>query len=402
MSLFRRLPTSRLLALCIAAIIVAAGAATIAVASGGGAEPPRKGLARAIHAALAAPPVQGITADVTFTNNLITGSSISNAGPLLSGAKGRLWIGGDGQVRLELQSDRGDAQIVSDGRHVTAYDPASNTAYQITLPASGADKAHKHAHHGPPTLADIRRSIGQLARHADLTGPVPDNVAGQPAYTVRISPKHDGGLVGAAALAWDAARGVPLRVAIYAQGSTDPVLELKADDISYGPVSASTFDATAPKGAKVMRVSTPSGSGRADRGHRHGRDVSGLRAVQGRVAFRLAAPGKLVGLPRHGVSLLDAHGTPGALVSYGRGLGGMLVLEQRSQTGDLPAKSSGDHHGDGQRFNLPTVSVDGATGVELATPLGTGLRFRRGGVTYTVLGSVPPAAAEAAARALAR
>ena len=42
--------------------------------------------------------------------------------------------------------------------------------------------------------------------------------AGQPAYTVRIAPKHDGGLLGAAELAWDAARGVPLRVAVYAAG----------------------------------------------------------------------------------------------------------------------------------------------------------------------------------------
>ena len=38
--------------------------------------------------------------------------------------------------------------------------------------------------------------------------------------------------------------------------------------------------------------------------------------------------------------------------------------------------------------------------MELATALGTVLRFDRGGVRYTVIGSVPPAAAEAAARAL--
>ena len=36
----------------------------------------------------------------------------------------------------------------------------------------------------------------------------------------------------------------------------------------------------------------------------------------------------------------------------------------------------------------------------LATPLGTALRFERGGVAYAVIGSVPPATAEAAARGL--
>jgi hypothetical protein len=46
------------------------------------------------------------------------------------------------------------------------------------------------------------------------------------------------------------------------------------------------------------------------------------------------------------------------------------------------------------------VSIAGATGQELATALGTMVRFTRGGVAYTVIGSVPPAAAEAAARGL--
>jgi hypothetical protein len=46
------------------------------------------------------------------------------------------------------------------------------------------------------------------------------------------------------------------------------------------------------------------------------------------------------------------------------------------------------------------VSIDGTSGQELATALGTLVRFERGGVQYTIVGSVPPAAAEAAARAL--
>ncbi len=46
------------------------------------------------------------------------------------------------------------------------------------------------------------------------------------------------------------------------------------------------------------------------------------------------------------------------------------------------------------------MSINGATGQELSTPLGTVLTFTRGGVSYTVLGSVPATAAELAARAL--
>jgi hypothetical protein len=44
--------------------------------------------------------------------------------------------------------------------------------------------------------------------------------------------------------------------------------------------------------------------------------------------------------------------------------------------------------------------VNGASGHELATALGTAIQFDHGGVRYTLVGSLPATAAEAAARAL--
>ncbi len=63
-------------------------------------------------------------------------------------------------------------------------------------------------------------------------------------------------------------------------------------------------------------------------------------------------------------------------------------------------QSQGSQNNGQPSFSLPTVSIHGATGQELVTALGTVLTFNRGGVGYTVLGSVPQVAAEAAARAL--
>ncbi len=82
----------------------------------------------------------------------------------------------------------------------------------------------------------------------------------------------------------------------------------------------------------------------------------------------------------------------GALVAYGKGLGGIAVIEQKSD-GQAPQQSS---HGN----SIPTVSINGATGQELPTALGTVVRFSRGGVDYTVLGSQPSGVVLAAARAL--
>jgi hypothetical protein len=132
---------------------------------------------------------------------------------------------------------------------------------------------------------------------------------------------------------------------------------------------------------------------------RGGPDVTGAKAVAAALPFTLAAPDTLVGLPRRQVRLvtLGDGGTKGALVAYGQHLGGIVVLQQRASAKQAPAPKQ---RGDGQGLQLPKISIDGVDGQELATALGTVVRFERGGVAYTVIGSVPPAAAEAAARGL--
>ncbi|HEY8763645.1 MAG TPA: hypothetical protein VIM18_05635 [Solirubrobacteraceae bacterium] len=410
MKFLRTVSTQRLLA-SIAGLVLAAGAGTaIAVAaSGSGPVPAKKPLARALHDALAAKSISGISADVTFTNHLIDSSNLQGSDPLLTGASGRIWLSSDHRLRLELQSDIGDAQVVVNNGSFWVYDPGSKTVYQGKLPKGvGAGKA-KDAAAGKqdklPTVAEIQTDLAKLTKQINVSGAMPSDVGGQAAYTVRVSPKHDGGLLGAGELAWDAAKGVPLRFAVYAQHQSAPVLELKATNISYGPVASSVFAITPPLGTKVVRVSTPKGSASAadkktgkksGKAHKHA-DVHGAAAVAKHVPFTLVAPSKLVGLPRRSVTLLDWAGHPAALVTYGENLGGIAVIEQKGGAQTAAPKTTGEHH---HGLSLPTVSINGATGTELDTALGTMVRFTRGGVAYTIVGSVPAAAADAAARAL--
>ena len=377
MKLLRTLSTRYLVVLAVVVVAVAVGGAAIAVAASrsGGSTPPAKPLAQAVHDSLAAPEVEGITARIAFTNRLFPSGSIlgSNISALMSGASGRLWMTNDGHGRLELQSDAGDAQVMWDKDTLTVYDASANTVYKLALPSSSSSQSSTDNGQAP-TVDEINTFLTKLGDQADISGATPTDVAGQPAYSVKISPKHDGGLLGHLELAWDAAHGVPLRIGIYAQGGSSPVLQLAATDISYGGVSASDVTVTAPAGVKTVDLSAPSS-----------RTPDTTPATQ--PDFNVVAPDTLVGLPRKDQRPIG-HG--GELVVYGQGLGAIVVVEHKA---DAAAQN-------GMLSALPTVSLDGLTGHELATQLGTAIQWTRDGVSYVLVGSLPPAAAESAARAL--
>jgi outer membrane lipoprotein-sorting protein len=410
-NILRRLPLSRLLLLCGVAVAVGASATAIAFALGSGPTPPPKPLADAVHEALTAPPVEGVSANVQLTDHLLEGANLaSNAGgevgqlfasPLLSGASGRLWISKDGRVRLELQAEKGDTQVLYDGHTLTVYDASTNTLYRVLPPCeklgpgqaigpSGAGSTtgagatqtrltyrpcetsepdRSGDHHEAPSVAKIEEGISKLGEHANVSGATPTDVAGQPAYTVRVSPKEGGSLIGGAELSWDAVHGVPLRAAIYSSTSSSPVIELAASSVSYGPVEESVFDVTPPANAKVEDVMLPS---------RH--DLKG-KERQGGGGGEADARGDRRG---------RAHGH-GKVTVQGHGVTGVAVLESRAKPGEKPLQLPQE---------LPKVKVGEATAAELSTALGTLLSFERSGVRYLLVGAVPPADVEAVARGL--
>jgi hypothetical protein len=384
-SYLRRASTRSLVLILVAVALVAGGAAAIAVAAGGGGPTPTPApLDQAIHDALAAPTPDGVTARVTFTNNLFpSGALLGQFGSaLMSGASGRLWLTNDGRGRIELQSNAGDVQVVWNPTALSVYDASSNTVYRASLPGQKDETTGTPDQATAPSLTEIDKVLAEVGVHWALTDPLPTNVAGQPAYSVSASPKHDGGLLGSVELAWDAAQGVPLRVGIYAQDSTAPVLGLAVTDISYGAVAAGDVDVSPPAGAKVVDL----GSGASvDRGGTPA--VTGLDAVTSAADFPVVAPDSLVGLPRRDVRLV---GGDTAIVLYGEGLGGIVLVERKADASGTASQLDG----------FPTVSLDGLTAHELSTQLGTVLEWRSGGTSFVLAGSQPAAAAEAAARAV--
>jgi len=364
-NILRRLPLSRLLLLCGLVVAIGVSATALASAVGSGPTPPPKALPQAVHDALAAPPVEGVTASVKLSNHLLEGSNLASgsgeasqlsASPLLSGGSGRLWIAKNGRVRMELQAEKGDTQVLYDGHTLTVYDASSNTLYRYKVPASEGGKPSGHETHEVPSVAKIEEAISELTKNATVSGAAPTDVAGQPTYTTRISPKEAGSLIGGAELSWDAVHGVPLRAAVYSSTTSSPVIELAATEISYGPVADSVFDFTAPPGAKIEEVA-----------------LSGDHPTSG-----------------SGGSSSTGDSRP-KVTTRGHGITGVTVVEGKTKPGEKPLNLP---------EGLPKVHVGSTTATELPTALGTLLSFERSGVRYLLAGAVNPAAIEAVARGL--
>jgi outer membrane lipoprotein-sorting protein len=398
--LLRRISIRRLLLVCGVLTLIGASGAALASAVNTGPVPRPESLAQAIHDALAAGPVEGVSARIQYTNHLLEGASLAGASgqagqlassPLLQGASGRLWVAKDGRVRVELQSAQGDSQVILANRTISLYDSSSNTVYRYTLPqaqpqGSSNPPDSSTGNEKAPSAAQIEEAIAHLSKHADVKGASPSNIAGQPAYTARISPNESGSLLGGVELSWDAVHGVPLRAAVYSSTSSAPVIELTATEISYGPVESSVFQLTPPPGAKVVE---PQRSHEGTAGSSS--SSSGLVGPVGGATS--AAPGG------NGSSPGAAPG-PGAdgqdhpnLRTVGHGVSSVVVLETQAH-GQAGSSSS----------NLPSglskVNIGGTAASELPTALGTLLSFERSGVNYVVAGALRPEAVEAVARGL--
>jgi outer membrane lipoprotein-sorting protein len=391
-NLFRRLPLSRLLFLCGLVVVLGVSATALASALGTGPTPPPKPLPEAIHDALTAGAggnqIQGVSANIQLTDHLLEGANLASGGetggagggltssPLATGGSGRMWISKDGRVRLELQAEKGDTQVLYDGHTVSIYDAASNTLYRYTVPASdgsgtasGSANAQSQSQteeaseiigsardHEVPAVAKIEEAISRL-QHVNVSGATPTDIAGQAAYTVRVTPKESGSLIGGGELSWDATNGVPLRAAIYSSTSSSPALELAATSISYGPVDSSVFDFTPPANAKVEEIVLPK-----------------------KDATQPNDPSTHSGDHPH-------------VTTQGQGITSIAVAESKVKAG-ATQKPSATVEG------LQKVKINGIEASELPTELGTLLSFERSGVRYLLVGAVTPGAVEAVAKGL--
>jgi hypothetical protein len=246
------------------------------------------------------------------------------------------------------------------------YDASDGTAFAASLPSIFT------IGHLRTGLAGASQLLGRVRSALSISRPAPGVTSGRASYTVRMAPLARSGLLAAVTLAVDADTGTPLRLEVYGRGQSRPLVEFALSDVRYGAVDPSVFHLRLPFGMRPVPVTFGNPPSLGD-------------------TVSCTAPARLGGLPLQSCREASrSNELPGRLLVYGSSFASVVVLEQ----------PGGGDPGGGLWGLLPSISVSGADGRELVTPLGSLVRFARGGITYTVLGSLPRQVVEAVARGL--
>ena len=322
------------------------------------------------------PRAKGVTARIRFIEPAHRLRASCAPAPARCCRRDRPPVGpGDGRFRLELQSDNGDTQIAGDERRRFRLRRHVGHRLPITLP-----RARGRRQHGGRTRcrrwAAIQAPERDRRRAADLSAPRrrrrrPARLHGAHLPEARRRPARRR-RARLRRRARRAAAGRHLR-----PGRPDPCSS-SGDRHLLRQVSGVRPDrqvaAPAPRSSTCTRRRRRATRRSGGRGRRRRRRPP----VAARSVHALGAA-KLVGLPRQGPPR-SRSGARGRARRLRPGLGAIVRPRAAGRPAQRPAARSG---------GAAEVSIDGADGQELATALGTVDPFERGGVRYTLVGSLP-------------
>ncbi|MDP8901700.1 MAG: hypothetical protein M3N33_11290, partial [Actinomycetota bacterium] len=210
----------------------------------------------------------------------------------------------------------------------------------------------------------------------------------------------------------DAEAFVPLSFRLYAEDTLEPVVRYEARNFEVGPVPDKRFQLETPPGATVEQMEE---HGNGEKGSAEGREnrerqkVASVAEAEEAVTFpvrQLAnAPGN------RELTEIRVVGSDGVIQTYGEGWGTVVLVQKpdrepesadQSQE-DSRREASGEDDGRNEQLQVPTVDLGGGVEAkEISTPIGTGLSWSANGISYSLVGSVPAADLEEAARSLLR
>ena len=106
----------------------------------------------------------------------------------------------------------------------------------------------------------------RLAPFAELSVTSNRWIAGEPTYTLVLTPTSTSTLVGSIEVSLDANNWMPLQVQVFPKGADAPAVSAGFTSIAFGPVDPSMFEFTPPAGTTVTTTALPTGVHHAESG----------------------------------------------------------------------------------------------------------------------------------------
>ncbi|MEZ0069120.1 outer membrane lipoprotein-sorting protein [Streptacidiphilus sp. MAP12-20] len=162
-------------------------------------------------------------------------------------------VASDGQTKQSFSiTDAGrTVHAVHNGTNAWAYDSQRNEVMHYTGLAQGDTGATAQAAPSVTTPAKAADLLRQIAPYSNVSVDNTSMVAGRSVYILVVSPKGHGSTIGDVRVAVDAKNYMPLEVKVNPSDGGSPIADVRFAAISFDKPSASTFDFSAPAGAKV-------------------------------------------------------------------------------------------------------------------------------------------------------
>jgi outer membrane lipoprotein-sorting protein len=185
-------------------------------------------------------------ADPTSLTSLLTGSHTL-----------KVYYQNPQHFRLAVPQTLSEVDVIRDGNTLWQWDSVTNSVNEYTWPKGALNDAAKQAKQNVPDLPvltpqqaaqELLAAVGKTTKVTVQTNVL---VAGEPAYQLVLAPKDSRSLIGQVVIAIDGKYGVPLRVQVFAKGSTSPAFQVGFTQISFVPPASANLQFTPPPGATV-------------------------------------------------------------------------------------------------------------------------------------------------------
>jgi|HubBroStandDraft_4_1064222.scaffolds.fasta_scaffold26080_2 hypothetical protein len=236
-----------------------------------------------------------LTATVQETSNLglpafpVPAASASPSLALPESPTLSLWYLNPQHFRVAVPVRAGETDLRLDGRTMWLWNSKTQTAVKLDLPStknpagnglppgqSGMSAPGGPGAQIPDPASMARQVLAAVGPSTSVTVASSVYVAGRAAYQLSVQPRSSESLVGQILIAIDAQKYVPLRVQVFARGSSAPVYSIGFTSLTFGAPAASNFSFTPPAGAKVERQKIP---GLGPAGLLGGLDASAFSAI---------------------------------------------------------------------------------------------------------------------------